>query len=245
MESTKELALTDQAETPKNLIALGIEKGIGIEELGKLMEMQERWEARQAKKAYLEAFTKFQSNVPEIRKTKAVRYKETDVKPTYLYATLADIVRQLRDVLEQNGLTYRWEIQDDLKESIKVTCIVSHREGHSEKTTMSGSPDGSGGKNAIQARGSAIEYMKRYTLIGALGLATTDTDSDGRNPDDRSVDDLHKEYMATYNDLILLRPDVASKYLPDNWKGERNAVNYKKAIGDIRRMLHEAQQKAK
>jgi len=235
---------TVQQDTPQSLIALGIEKGIGISELEKLMEMQERYEARLSKKAYLEAFTRFQSLVPEIRKTKAVKYKDTDTKPTYLYATLADITRQLKDVLEQTGLTYRWEIQDDLKESIKVTCIISHRDGHSERTTMSGSPDASGGKNAIQARGSAIEYMKRYTLIGALGLSTTDTDSDGRNPDDRSVDDLHKEFMESYDQLIILQPD-ANRLHPDNWKGERNAVNYKKAIGDIRRRLHEAQQKAK
>jgi uncharacterized protein YktA (UPF0223 family) len=34
------------------------------------MDMQERWEAREARKAYLDAFARFQSIVPTITKNK-------------------------------------------------------------------------------------------------------------------------------------------------------------------------------
>lgn len=62
---------------------------------------------------------------------------------------------------------------------IEVTCILTHKAGHSEETTMIGPEDHSGFKNAIQARGSSTTYLERYTLIGALGLVTADVDNDG------------------------------------------------------------------
>lgn len=56
-----------------------------------------------------------------------------------------------------------------------------------------------------------------------------------------SVDDLeelHKEYMRLYNEYALSSEDTtASKFLPDNWKGERNSVNYKKAIESMQKRL--------
>ena len=46
---------------------------------------------------------------------------------------------------------------------------------------MTAPADTSGSKNAIQARGSTVTYLQRYTLLGALGLVTGDEDTDGRN----------------------------------------------------------------
>jgi hypothetical protein len=244
MSETQVTTLQQSANTPAQLLSQAIEKGMGVAELEKLVALQERWEANQARKAFFEAFTAFQAECPDLRKTKAVKFKETDPKPQYMYATLGDITRQLRDLLKRHQLSYRWEITST-KEEIKVVCLVSHIEGHTERTEMTSAPDPSGSKNGIQARGSAVQYLKRYTLEGALGLSTTESDIDGKQPDDTSVDDLHNEYMREYNQLILLDNSLASKYNPDNWKGERNAVNYKKAIGDIRKKLFDLQQKAK
>mgnify|MGYP000541184124 FL=1 len=60
-----------------------------------------------------------------------------------------------------------------------VTCILSHRDGHSEESSLSGPADASGSKNAIQAIGSTLTYLQRYTLVQALGLAAGD-DDDGK-----------------------------------------------------------------
>ena len=77
-----------------------------------------------------------------------------------------------------HGLSYRFRtIQDG---AIKVTCILSHKSGHSEENTLSGPADASGSKNAIQAIGSTLTYLQRYTLTQALGLAASD-DDDGRS----------------------------------------------------------------
>jgi len=225
-----------QVSTPASLISQAIEKGLGVEELSKLMDLQERWEANQSKKLFFAAFNEFQSICPDIRKGKDVAFKEVK----YSYAPLSDITRQIAKQLKQVGLSYRWEIQDD-KETIHVTCLVSHIDGHTEKTTMSASPDTSGSKNSIQARGSAIEYMKRYTLVGALGISTADSDIDGRMPvPPVDMDKLHKEYMDVYGQIIQIDASKSNMH-PDNWKVEPTAKIYVKSIGEARKILFELQ----
>lgn len=217
---------------PSELLTLAVDKDLDIEKLSKLMQMKKEWDADQARKSFFEAMTKFQSEVPDLRKSKSVSFKEVK----YNYAPLSDITRQIKDTCKECGLSYRWEIQDT-KEEIKVTCLVTHVDGHTESTTMTASPDDSGSKNKIQARGSSIEYLKRYSLIGALGLSTSDSDIDGIVPE-ISLDILHKQYMEHYNELIQINGEF-TKWHPDNWKSERNQKLYLKAISEIRKKLIE------
>lgn len=218
--------------TPDQLLALAVNKDLDIEKLRELMIMQKEWKADMARTSFFNALADFQAVVPELRKTKTVAFK--DVK--YNYAPLADIVRQIKSSVKEAGLSYRWEIKDD-GENIVVTCLITHREGHTERTTMSAKADTSGSKNSIQARGSSIEYLKRYTLIGALGISTSDSDVDGQIPE-IDIDILHKQYMEHYNQLIQIDSKF-SKWSPDNWKTEPTAKVYIRAISEIRKKLSE------
>lgn len=234
--------MTDQiakqeAMNPGQLLALAVDKDLDIDKLRQLMELQREWQADQARKAFFEAFTSFQEKCPDLRKTKGVEFDtKTGGKTSYKYAPLSEITRQIGKTLKEFGLSYRWEIHDD-RETIKVTCIISHVGGHSERTTMTASPDTSGAKNSIQARGSAVEYLKRYTLIGGLGLTTADSDVDGQMPE-IDIDILHKQYMEHYNQLIQI-DSTFNKWHPDQWKAERTGKVYIRAIGEIRKKLIE------
>lgn len=221
-----------QHTTPDQLLTLAINKDLDIEKLGKLMELQKQYNEDMARKAFFAAIGDFQATVPEIRKNKKVKFKDTE----YHFAPLSDITRQIKEACKACGLSYRWEIQDT-KEEIKVTCLVTHSDGHTEKTTMTASPDVTGSKNPIQARGSSIEYLKRYTLIGALGLSTADSDVDGQLPE-IDMDILHNQYIRLYNQLIQIDQKY-TKWHPDQWKGDKTAKLYIRAIGDIRRKLAE------
>lgn len=236
MEMT-EKELTPVVTNPETLISQAIEKGLDVESLGKLMDLRDRWEATIARKAFFEAFTDFQCECPDLRKTKLVSFNQT----TYKYAPLADITRQILPLLKVHGLSYRWEIQDTEKE-IKVTCLVSHVQGHTESTSMMANPDLSGSKNPIQGRGSAIEYLKRYTLVGALGLSTADSDIDGRLPE-VDLDKLYKKYMEVYNQVIQLDGSL-TKMHPDNWKTV-SAKAYLTATTKAREILFNLQNKVK
>jgi hypothetical protein len=82
--------------------------------------------------------------------------------------------------LADHGLSHRWETEqkDNL---IRVTCILTHALGHSERVVLEARPDDSGKKNAIQQVGSTVTYLQRYTLLAITGMATTDQDDDGRS----------------------------------------------------------------
>ena len=49
-----------------------------------------------------------------------------------------------------------------------------------EENTLTGPVDATVGKNAIQAIGSTLTYLQRYSLVQALGLAASN-DDDGRS----------------------------------------------------------------
>lgn len=236
METITKSQKYEVQQTPGQLIAQAIDKGLGVDELGRLLDLQERWEASQARKAFFESFTNFQCECPDLRKTKAVAFGQT----AYKYAPLADITRQISGLLKKHELSYRWEIKDT-KEDINVTCLVSHIQGHTERTSMMANPDLSGSKNPIQARGSAIEYLKRYTLIGALGLSTADSDIDGRLPE-VDYDKLHKAYMVVYDQIIQIDPTL-TKMHPDNWKTVSGKA-YLTAQKEAEKVLFELKKKA-
>lgn len=232
----KETAIQQVSEpvSPAYLLEKAVNANLDVEKLEKLMFLQKEWQADQARKAFFESLNEFQSKVPEIRKVKTVSFGNN--KTEYKYAPLADIVRQIKDTCRECGISYRWEIQDT-KDEIKVTCLVTHSAGHTEMTTMTVNPDASGSKNAIQARGSAIEYAKRYTLIGSLGLSTADSDVDGAMVE-LTADELHGVYMNLYKELIRIDAKY-STWDVCNWKQEPNSKLYAKAIGEIKKKLNE------
>jgi hypothetical protein len=225
-----EIQTTTAISEPMQLIVQAMDKGLSIETMEKLFAMQERWEAKKSEKAFFEAITEFQIKCPDLRKTKKVSFGQTN----YSFAPLSDIDRQIRQLLHDCGISKRWEIQDN-GEKIKVTCIITHVDGHSERTSMESIADLSGSKNPIQARGSAIEYMKRYTLIAALGITTADSDIDGRLPE-LDVDKLHKQYMDVFNQIIVIDPGMRAAMDPDSW-AERTGQIYVKAIARAREIL--------
>lgn len=163
---------------PSALLQLAVQQNFDIDKLEKLLQLQERWQAQQARKEFLSAISRFQAECPAIEKTKRVAFGNTK----YSYAPLGEIAAMIKKPMSDNGLSHRWEIGEDA-ENIVVSCIISHVTGHSEKTTMKGVKDGSGNKNAIQSSGSTVTYLQRYSLIGALGISTADEDVDGQKVD--------------------------------------------------------------
>lgn len=166
--------------TPMAMISLAIEKDAPIERLEKLMDLQERWEANEARKAYFAAMSAFRANVPTITKNKRVTYTSNDgtSETDYRHASLDHICDSVNPALSEQGLSYHWDTKLE-NQVIYVTCVVTHIQGHTAETTLSSVADKSGGKNGIQAIGSAVTYLQRYTLLAALGLSTEDQDDDG------------------------------------------------------------------
>lgn len=164
-----------RGNTPADMIRLAVEGGADLEKLSKLLDIQERWEANEAKKAYHQAMSCFKANPPQIYKDKSVSFGAG--KTSYKHATLANVCEKINKALSQYGLSASWETAQS-ESLISVTCRITHEKGHSESTTLKAPADASGSKNAIQAIGSTVSYLERYTILALTGLATEEQDDD-------------------------------------------------------------------
>lgn len=166
-----------RAVTPMDMVDRALSSGATPETLERLLALQERWEANEARKAFDAAIAAAKAQIPPIARNAEGHNKKR-------YADFSAIATVVDPILSSHGLSYRFKTSQTDK--ITVTCVLSHKEGHSEETTLSGGPDTSGNKNAIQAIGSTLTYLQRYSLNAALGLSAANDDdgaSSGKSDD--------------------------------------------------------------
>lgn len=162
--------------TPSDLLRIAVERGADLSQLEKLMDLQERYEAKQAKRDYDAAFSAFKAEAVMILKGRKVTDGPLRGKS---YAELHDVVNAVTPALSKHGLSSSWKLTKDEKDWMQVTCYLRHVNGHEESVSMGGPPDAGGAKNAIQARASTKTYLERYTLKAITGLSEQDDDDDG------------------------------------------------------------------
>jgi len=213
-----------KSQSPATLIEKAIAGGANLEQLEKLMILKERYEANEARKAYHVAMAQFKSNPPKIDKDQTVKYK--DVK--YNHASLANVTEKINEALSKCGLSASWSTKQD--GSVTVTCKITHAMGHSEETSLSAPADMTGSKNAIQAIGSTISYLERYTLLALTGLATYEQDDDAKDLDIKFIDEKQLNNIVD----LLASLDVGQAKFCKFMKVEKlediPATDYQKAL---------------
>ena len=224
-----ELALS--APTPLMLLQRAMEQGVSIEQLERLQLMHERWEANEARKAFVCAMNDFKKQPPSVLKNQTASTGSYQ----YNYASLDNVCAAVIRGLSEHGISHRWETEQNDAGAISVTCVLTHDLGHSEKTTLRAMPDTSGGKNAIQAIGSAVTYLQRYTLLAATGLAAGGTDNDGAGaPQYRDLNE-RLEWIANSTNEDELRRIFSAAYKEAMYLKDKAAVNALIAAKDKRR----------
>jgi hypothetical protein len=221
-----QLAIPETAEflapvNPMSVLQMAIQQGASIENLTKLMELQERWQANEARQAFNASMAQFKANPPQISKNKHVKFGTTE----YDHATLDHVTEKLTQALSAVGISHKWAVEQK-DGQIAVTCVLTHQMGHSENTTLSAGADSSGSKNSIQAIGSTVTYLQRYTLLAATGMAAG-ADNDGAGADKKEMpldrfsynmerietadtaQDLLRRYKDAYKEADTYRDDAA------------------------------------
>ena len=199
--------------TPSDLLRLAIDKGADLDRLERLMDLQAKYEAGQARKAFTAAMTDLKSRNLTVRKDKSVAFSGT----AYTHSSLAEVVETVVRHMADSGLSHRWTIAQDAKQ-ITVACVITHELGHSEQVAMTAAPDDSGKKNAIQQVASTITYLQRYTLMAACGLASRDMqDDDGRGSGEQGQSKAATwceklTAAATLADLVRIRDESVADY---------------------------------
>ncbi len=118
----------------------------------------------------------------------------------------------INPVLSKHGLYAHFELEQ--ADSIKVSCVLTHKMGHSESTSMSAPPDTSGGnaKNPIQQIKSTVTYLRKITFEAITGIASTDPDADddGNAAGSEIVDE---DQLSRLQDIIDSTGAVEDKFL--------------------------------
>jgi hypothetical protein len=192
-----DIVTISQPVTPMMLIERASAANASIEQLQQLFELQLRYEANEARKAYNDAMANFRKEAPAIARTR--------IGHNIKYAGLSETVEAIQPLLSEFGLSHQWKTRQD-GSLISVECTVTHRLGHSESTSLSSSPDTTGSKNSIQAIGSTVSYLERYTLYAILGLSSREMDDDGRSSGKKTEGDSISEEQL--HNLLGLMAEV-------------------------------------
>jgi len=214
------------ALTPMTMLQKAVETGAGLDMVEKLMGLQERWEATQARKAFDEAIAAAKLEIPPIERNATGHNSKR-------YADFSAIAKTVDPILGKHGLSYRFRTQQG--ERISVTCILSHKAGHYEETTLSGPADTSGNKNAIQSIGSTLTYLQRYSLVQMLGLAAAN-DDDGKAGDDGGIiTDEQAEQLVALADEVGADKRAFCQYFKVEGIALLKAKDYDRAIAALKK----------
>jgi hypothetical protein len=84
------------------------------------------------------------------------------------------VMNAITEPLTRHGFSLAWVPSTGERGSVKVTCRLTHSEGHSEECSLESERDTSGSKSSAQAVASTITLLQRYTALSLLGIATAD-----------------------------------------------------------------------
>ncbi len=209
--------------TPMDMLARAVQSGADLDMIEKLMNLQERWEASNARKAFEESLAKAKGEIPVIIRNASGHNSKK-------YADFAAIAKVIDPILARHGLSYRFRTTQTDK--ISVTCVLFGH-GHSEETTLSGPADASGSKNAIQAIGSTLTYLQRYSLVQALGLAAAE-DDDGSAAAPGGVISLEQvEQLLALADEVEADKEAFCRYFKVDGIAQLKAKDFDRAIAAL------------
>lgn len=136
------------------------------------------------------------------------------------YADLAEIVRASRVYLSKYGLSVIQQILPNNDGHSILHTILAHSSGEWISSQMKIVPQ----KSDIQALGSYITFLRRYSYAALVGIVTSDDDDDGEmavshEQFPRTIKEVSKEEKVSADQLdelqyeLMDHPDIAEEVL--------------------------------
>lgn len=229
----------EQSRSLINVIAqAAADKDMDVAKLRELIDLQRGIVAEQARVAFEQAMVLAQEEMPGV-----VRDAMNDHTRSR-YARLETIDLKIRPVYTRHGFSLSFDGQTQADRSIEVTCIVSHRDGHTRTYKLAGDLDATGSqgkanKTPIQAMGSTVSYLRRYLTCMIFNIVLTNEDRDGSperlpegNISAEQKEEIVKLLRATGTD-----PSRFLEYVGAPTLDEMPASKYAPAVAALRRKI--------
>jgi hypothetical protein len=210
-------ALPPTKTDPSALLAMVVESGADLDKIERFIALKDAWEKTEAKKAFVSDMAEFKKQPLTITKDRE------NTQYGSRYSTVGNMINTVTPVLSQHGFSVSFDLVDG--NPIQVTCVVTHHLGHELSRSFSSAPDGSGSKNPIQQKKSAITYLRGITFECALGIAASDVnlddDGNGSHPEPEPISESqYGQLVDTCNDCGFPAEETLAA-LAKAWKKEK------------------------
>jgi len=165
--------------SPAELIQQAVQGGADLVKLEKLLELQERWEANEARKEFAKAFARAQANILPVVK------KRFNPQTKSKYSELADVIEITQPIYTREGFSVTFnEGESPLPEHVRILADVLHSLGHKQNYHFDVPMDGKGiqgnaNMTKIHGKASSTSYGRRYLMCMIWNIPTQDNDAQG------------------------------------------------------------------
>lgn len=180
---------TEAASLMSVISKAATDPAVDVEKMRGLWELYERMDTRRAERAFSEAMSKAQAEMPQMYRDKENSHKG------YSYTTLEGLNAKAVPIYSKHGFALSFGTKDGAPPGhYRITCHVSHVDGFSRDyqadlpTDMVGDK-GNPNKTAIQGFGSSMSYGRRYMTLLIFNITTTGEDNDGEGGGSGTITD--------------------------------------------------------
>jgi len=192
---------------PVSLLAQALAQNVSSEQLQQFMDLQERYEANEARKAYAVALVKCQKEMPN------VMAQAEGEKTDSFYAKLGHINRLITPIYTKNGFSVTFGEGEAKRDGeIRTVGRLMHKLGHFEDfycdlpLDLAGA-QGSVNKTKIHAKGSSNSYGERYIIKRMFNLSILSEDDDATAAGEAVVNYISKRRVDILEELIAAQDD--------------------------------------
>lgn len=227
--------ITTQTDSLLQVIAkAAVDEKVDADKLHRLIDAQERIMAFNARAAFNSDFAAMQPELPVIETNGEILLKGQRPGEGQKYAKFEDIQDAIRPVLANHGFAISFRNGYE-GENVLITTILTHRNGHTEQTTMLLPRDMSGSKNQTQAVGSSLSYGYRYGVRALLNLRYAGEDDDGKAAHQKTITPVQREALVKLLGGPGERVGAFCKHYGLNTLDELAAESFDTAVAQIKR----------
>lgn len=231
------LPKAEEARAETSLLAViasaATDPRVDVDKMERLLAMQRTIMAEQRQTAFAGALSRLQARLPQINKAGRIIVKGNERSR---YARIEDIDLAIRPLLAEEGFAFSFDSDSTDAKIFKLSCKLSHREGHSETKFIVLPIDASEYRSNVQSIGSTVSYGKRQLIKMHLNIVERNEDDDGQGGSKPITEDQAKDLHSMLTEvradkarfLTFMGVDAVESILARDYKRAISALEQKR-----------------